>query len=56
MTTLKVLVASSALVLLATLSAGAQQPATPAAPAAHRGRTPAAAPGRTAGLWGADHP
>jgi uncharacterized protein GlcG (DUF336 family) len=39
MTTLKVLVTSSAVVLLATLSAGAQQPATPAAPAA-----PAAAP------------
>ena len=39
MTTLKVLVTSSAVLLLATISAGAQQPATPAAPAA-----PAAAP------------
>ena len=39
MTTLKVLLTSSALLLSATISAGAQQPATPAAPAA-----PAAAP------------
>ena len=43
MTTLKVLVTSSAVVLLATLSAGAQQPATPAAPAAAPA-APAAAP------------
>ena len=42
MTTLKVLVASSAVVLLATLSAGAQQPAAPATPAAPT--APAAAP------------
>src|SRR4051794_7289142 len=42
MTTLKVLVTSSAVVLLATLSAGAQQPATPATPAAPA--APAAAP------------
>ena len=39
MTTLKVLLTSSALLLSATISAGAQQPATPPAPAA-----PAAAP------------
>ena len=48
MTTLKVLMTSSALVLLATLSAGAQQP--------RRTRCACGGAGRTAGLWGPDHP
>ena len=43
MTTLKVLLTSSAL-LLSAISAGAQQPATPAAPAAPAAAPPAAAP------------
>ena len=43
MTTLKVMLTSSAL-LLSAISAGAQQPATPAAPAAPAVAPPAAAP------------
>ena len=55
MTTLKVLLTSSALLLFATISAGAQQPATPCRTRCACGRARGCA-GRTAGLWGADHP
>ena len=55
MTTLKVLMTSSALVLLATLSAGAQQPARRTRYTC-RTRCACGGAGRTAGLWGPDHP